>query len=102
MKNLPNEQAPKFQLLYFMHCSLSSNDCFTHIDSSSGLWFLHLSTLFELSWFAQVRNQKVNFSSNVRLSVALLLHCINNFFGCITVKQFYLLSKCRAAHRGRR
>lgn len=56
--------------------ALGSNDCFTHINSSFGLWFLRLSTPFELSWFAQIRNQKVNFSTNVRLSVALPLRCI--------------------------
>lgn len=76
MKNLPNELVPRYLLLCFTCCSLSSNDCFTQVNSSFGLWFLHLSTLFELSRFAQIRNQKANFSTNVRLPVALLLHCI--------------------------
>ena len=76
MKNLPNELTPKCQLLYFTCWSLSSNDCFTHINSSFGLWLLHLSTPFELSWFAQICNQKVNCSTNVGLTVALLLRCI--------------------------
>lgn len=76
MKNLPNELAAECHLLCVTCCSLSSNDCFTDTNSSFGLWLLHLGTLFELSWFAQIRNQKVNFSTNMRLTIALLLHCI--------------------------